>query len=66
MPLPIFYLEFLEEHGRDPCPDEIPLPERLVFRECAEENLRNGQHSAQEVEKLRSLAGDIVVDGGKR
>lgn len=39
MPLPIFLLEFLDKHGRNPRPDELTRNERRILLRCCVENI---------------------------
>lgn len=39
MPLPVFYLEFQNEHGRRPTPDELTSDQRRSLLECCMENI---------------------------
>jgi hypothetical protein len=38
------YLEFVQEHGRDPRSDELTLDQRLELFRCALENLKGNGH----------------------
>ncbi len=62
MPLPVFYLEFRKQHGRDPTPAELTLKQRRHLLKCCQANrARAESHKeiAAELErKIQELSGD--------
>ncbi len=46
MPLPIWYLEFQEAHGRVPRVEELTLPQRHQLLPCVRENLAMAEWAA--------------------
>ncbi len=61
MPIPVFLLEFLTTHGRDPRPSELTLDQRRQLRRCATLSRENGANSVQHVEWLQALAGLAIT-----
>ncbi len=49
MPIPIFLLDFVQEHKRYPRADEMTLPQRQLLKECIEKNRRSRAWSAEEI-----------------
>lgn len=58
--MPIFLLEFQQKHGRDPQPEEITLPQRVIIQQCIDSCYQFGSKS--DIEKLTSLLPDEFID----
>lgn len=58
MPLPVFYLDFREEHGRDPLPREMTVEQRRSLLECCKQNRDN----AAVVAKYRLQLAEVDAD----
>ncbi len=58
MPIPIFYLEFRKEHGRNPRPQEMTVDQRRSLRRCCMENLERDMKVVEAREELNKLVAE--------
>jgi hypothetical protein len=58
MPLPVFFLEFLDAHGRNPRPQEMTVHQRRAMRKCCQQN----REAAKRVVGYRQALERIEAD----
>ena len=61
MPIPVWYLKFKKEHGREPVPSELTESQRRRLRECCVKNLENARARRARAEVVARLEADPSV-----
>ena len=62
MPLPVWYLEFKKEHGREPAPNEMRGDQRRILRECCVENLERARRGQERRIAWEEVLAKIEAD----